>query len=230
MNDGRLFSDQILYCEGAPKPYLRGVLHLLCSLILPFGAIDFLRATHGVPIGVLVSIIYLISNLFCYGLSALLHVFKWSLKFEILIQKLDHCGIAIMSTGTIVPVSLLILPLSQGILLLTVTVTACIIVCRDVFALKASVIKQIIVATTVVFFLPWLYYLLTPLELYCVAFCLLSKSIAVFVFINKFPDPFPSIFGYHEVFHVFVVIGGGCIYLCNYSIISRACDELLSLS
>jgi len=56
----------------------------------------------------------------------------------------------------------------------------------------------------------------------------LSDSITIVVFINKYPDPFPSILGYHAVFVVFVVIGEVCIYLCNCSIISRASDELLS--
>jgi hemolysin III len=26
------------------------------------------------------------------------------------------------------------------------------------------------------------------------------------------PDPYPSVFGYHEVFHVYVCAGAGCQY------------------
>ena len=34
------------------------------------------------------------------------------------------------------------------------------------------------------------------------------------------PDPIPSVFGYHEVFHVFVVIGGACHFVAVANVVS----------
>lgn len=37
---------------------------------------------------------------------------------------------------------------------------------------------------------------------------MIMQIIGLLVFVKQFPNPIPSIFGYHEIFHVFVVIAG----------------------
>jgi predicted membrane channel-forming protein YqfA (hemolysin III family) len=62
------------------------------------------------------------------------------------------------------------------------------------------------------------------------------QILGMIVFINE-PDSetcqficcCPSIFGYHEIFHMFVVAAGYCVYLCNWSIIFRASNGLANL-
>jgi hypothetical protein len=44
------------------------------------------------------------------------------------------------------------------------------------------------------------------------------------VFATNRPDPYPNIFGYHEIFHMFVISAGVCVYICNWSIIRRTCQ------
>jgi len=87
-NDGRLFPDVELYCEGYPKPLLRGMLHLVSSILLPFGLLNLVRESKGSPIAVIASATYALSNILCYGTSALYHVGRWSIQVEISLQKL----------------------------------------------------------------------------------------------------------------------------------------------
>ena len=49
-----------------------------------------------------------------------------------------------------------------------------------------------------------------------------AQVVGLTVFVNQRPSPFPAVFGYHEIFHVFVVIAGCFVYACNLSIIRRS--------
>jgi hemolysin III len=37
-------------------------------------------------------------------------------------------------------------------------------------------------------------------------------SVGALVYALKRPDPFPTVFGYHEVFHAMVVVASGCLF------------------
>jgi hypothetical protein len=67
--DGRLFLEYPLYCEGQPKPICRGVLHLVCAILLPTVLLFFIRECHGSTLAIFVSVCYVSSNIICYGAS-----------------------------------------------------------------------------------------------------------------------------------------------------------------
>lgn len=50
------------------------------------------------------------------------------------------------------------------------------------------------------------------------------QAIGAAIFTYKWPNPSPAYFGYHEVFHIFTIIGAMCIFLCNVSVIHRTCN------
>lgn len=223
--DNRLFPDLPLYCEGYPKPLLRGVSHLITAVVLPFAWILLLSHCHDNLYAKLVTTSYILCKLACYGASALFHVFEWSPKSEILMQKLDHCGIAVQSLGTVLPMSALLLPSQAGTLLFLISFSCCVWTCYRVFTLQPSLAAQ---ALTAVWWIPpysyLLFYRMTPLEGWCVLMVCLLKGCGVLVFVYEKPDPFPNVFGYHEIFHLFVIAAGVCIFLANWSIISRCSD------
>ncbi len=37
-------------------------------------------------------------------------------------------------------------------------------------------------------------------------------TIGAVIYARKRPDPFPRVFGYHEIFHALVIIAGGCLF------------------
>jgi hemolysin III len=222
--DHRLFPDYLLYCEGAPKPKLRGILHLLCSLLFPIGVYHLVNEANGSSLGRIAAIVYLSTNLFCYGFSALYHVGKWSIHTEILLQKLDHCGIALLSCGTFFPASILLLDHQVGFLFFITTFTACLWTCYNIFKSKPSSLRQILVIATLLPFMPFLYPKMNYIEFWGTVFTIVFNIIGLTIFSNETPNPWPMIFGHHEIFHCFVVSAGICVYFINWSIIRRVCN------
>ena len=222
--DGRLFINHALYCEGAPRPYSRGMIHLFCAILLPFGLWHLIIEANNSRIGQLAAALYILSNLICYGFSALYHVGRWSIQTEILIQKIDHSGIAILSLGTMIPTSILLLPASFGIPYLIITFIFALWTCISIFQLQPSVFKQILTAGTVVPFLPFFYFYMNQIEWYGTLATIVFQSIGLIIFMKHKPVLFPKYFGYHELFHLFVVFAGISVYIINWSIIRRTCN------
>jgi hemolysin III len=224
-HDDRLFPDHPLYCEGMPKPAFRGLLHLLCSLLLPFGFyhLFFLESNSNI-IGQLAVAIYLFGQFFCCFISAIYHIGKYSPSTEIILQKLDHCGIAVCTTAINYPVCLLLLPFPYGSYFLLLSTLTCGWTCWNILNRRPGVWRLVVTASTVVFFLPLLAYHMTIYEFLCVLANIVFMCCGVYIFSSKYPDPFPTKFGYHELFHVFTVLGFLSIYFCNWSVIRRTCQ------
>lgn len=223
-DDGRLHPDYLLYCEGLEKPVCRGMLHLVTSLILPFGLWHLVREANRHQLGMAAASIYTVSNIYCYGTSALYHVGKWSPRIEILLQKLDHCGIALLSVGTFIPVTFLLFPFIYSAMLITILLLLCgwtcwHILCRN----NSSVLRQVLVPASSLLFLPIFCTILTRLELILYFLVIAFQLCGVMVFTRGRPNPLPGVVGHHEMFHLFVVAAGCAVYIINWSIIRRVC-------
>jgi hemolysin III len=223
--DNRLFPQYLLYCEGMSRPSCRGKLHLLCACIFPFLICLLYSEANGNLNGKVAALFYGFSALFCYTISSLYHIVKCSAKTEILLQKLDHCSIAIYACGTNIPTALLLLPFHYGFLLAFLSIFAALYCCWFILVKnKSSVWKLIMVASCIVLFWPILFFYMNYIEYNCMVLNAIFAGIGAAVFINRFPDPYPSCFGYHEVFHFLTVITCFLAFFCNWSIIRRTCN------
>jgi predicted membrane channel-forming protein YqfA (hemolysin III family) len=72
--DGRLFPNHPLYCEGFHRPKCRGMMHLVAAILLPFAWWHLYLEANGSIIAEIVASLYVLSNIICYGASALFHV------------------------------------------------------------------------------------------------------------------------------------------------------------
>ena len=223
-NDGRLHPEFPLYCEGMMKPACRGILHMLCTMLLPIGLWHLLNEANGNVYGQVAGVIYLLSNLWCYGASALYHVGTWSPRVEIILQKLDHSGIAVMSVGTFVPTMMLLFPRLEGVFFMVLSLMTCMWAILGIVKNNPSLSRQVLVPSVSLLFLPRIVLVYSSLELWCYFLTIFLKIFGVLVFVKQKPDPWPSCFGYHEIWHVFVVAAGLCIYTANWSIIRRTCN------
>jgi hemolysin III len=151
------------------------------------------------------------------------HVGRWGVQVEILLQKLDHCGVALLSTGTMIPTCMLLLPPNIG-LVFGVLSTACSLwTCYYIYVRgQPSVFRQVIVPCCLLPFLPWVFAVMNSLEVSLVLGTMLAQVIGLSVFLNEWPSPWPSVFGHHEVFHVFVTLAGVFVYVANLSIVRRS--------
>jgi hemolysin III len=222
--DDRLFPDFPLYCEGMPRPKLRGVLHLFCALLFPLGFWHLFLTANQSTRGKLAVFVYIFGNFFCCLVSAFYHMGQWSAANEIVMQKLDHMGIAICTACVNFPVALLLLPKFWGNLLGFISAGVCLWTCYNIFNNRPGVWRLVLTAMVILPFFPLLWMHLTGFEFLCVVGNSLSMSLGAYVFTTHWPDPVPTLFGYHEVFHVFTVIGFLCIYMCNWSVVHRVCN------
>lgn len=222
--DGRLFPRSDLYSEGLPRPKFRGVFHLFAVMLLPFGWWHLFREADGNHTGQIVASVYISSNIFCYGSSAIYHVGRWSKHTEIFLQKLDHCGIAILSTGTQLPSAILLIGGIEGFIFATITISLCLWTCFNIFELRPSILRQVSVALSFVPFLPSIYYHSNSIEWEAVVLGFFFQCLGLMVFVKRKPSLLPAIFGYHEIFHLFVLCSGLFVYILNWSIIRRTCQ------
>ena len=226
-SDGRLHGDIPLYGEGFERTCCRGWLHFICALILPLGMYHLIIEANGNMAGIISSVTYVTMNIFCYGCSGLYHIGRWSPKVEIVLQKLDHSGIAILSVGTFIPVTVLILMPSHpriAVIFLLSSFCCALWTIYNIFQLRPSSIRQVLVVATIFPVLPTLYTLMNNLEFNMTIACMVFQAIGLLVFTIERPNPLPSIFGFHEIFHIFVVLAGLCVYIANWSIVRRTCN------
>ncbi len=206
------------------KPLLRGWLHLLWfELSLVLGTL-LLVHTHGDARITAVSV-YAASVSALFGISALYHRGNWTDAWRRRLQRLDHAMIFFLIAGTATPAFLLAMRGAVGltclIVIWTLTLTAGAIHMTWMTG-PERLIGGMFLA------LGWMAGLAIP-EVWIHAGAVsgalmlaggLLYTAGALSYHRRWPDPVPSIFGYHEVFHVFVCAAATCQYVAIALIIS----------
>ena len=195
---------------AAVKPKLRGVSHEWAFFVsLVFGAaLIFFAKT---PKATLAVAIYAISLSALLGTSALYHRVNWKRpNVRRWMRRLDHSMIFFLIAGTYTPFALIVMhgPLATAIL---VAVWAGAIAGAIVEMIWIGHPKWVSAATymaigwiaAVAF--PQLWDTLGPVGASLLAGGGLLYTVGAVVYATQRPDPNPAIFGYHEVFHAFVI-------------------------
>ena len=198
------------------KPLLRGWLHLLwfaASLVL--GPLLVIRAHGATRITAL--IIYAVSVSGLFGFSALYHRGNWTAAWRRRLQRLDHAMIFFLIAGTATPAFLLAARGTFGlvglIVLWTLTLTAAVIHMAWMSAPERVVGGTFIGLGCVAgLALPavWIHNGIVPAVLILAGGVLYTAG--AISYHRRRPDPRPSVFGYHEVFHTYVCAAAACQY------------------
>ena len=222
-NDGRLFNNELLYCEGREKSYLRGKLHFCCLFIFPTLFWLYFEAGHENIKAILIGWFYLLMNFFAYSVSAAFHIGSWSKSQEIVIHKIDHCFVAIYVLSKYMPMSLLLLPPYIGMVHFSAATLVCIWNNYNICLSKPNSLRLAVLAGVQFPFLYFYYQYMTGVEWNCNCIALISQSIAGFIFVKEItPSWFnPKIATFHEIYHFISLITGAAMWLLNYSIIKR---------
>jgi len=199
------------------KPLLRGWLHLIwfeASLVL--GTLALAHAHGAVRITALAIYAPIVSAMF--GVSALYHRGDWNAAWRRRLQRLDHAMIFLLIVGTATPAFLLT---TRG----TFRLTCLIVIWTLTFAAGAIHMAwmgapELLVGSTFVA-LGWAGGLALPgvwvhSGIAAGALMLaggLLYTVGALSYRRRRPDPYPSVFGYHEVFHVFVCAAATCQYI-----------------
>ncbi len=211
--------------QSPSKPLLRGVLHEVAAFVAAVaGAILVFRASGArARAGALV---YGISLVSLFAVSAIYHRPDWSEKVRAVWRRLDHSAIFLLIAGTYTPFSFLLGSRIGWIFLGIVWAGALLGIAMSVTWVRAP--KALVAAVCVL--LGWAALPLLPAlkaSLGTGAVVLLAAggvvySLGAAVYALRRPDPFPRVFGYHEIFHALVIAGAGC----HFAVVARALSAL----
>lgn len=191
-----------------PRPRLRGRSHLLAAIVAIPGAAVWTAAT---PAGGRLAVgVFSAGMAAMFTCSALLHLKRWDASTYERLFRLDHTGIYLAIGGTGIAIALLGL---EG------WASAALLVGMAIGSLLGIVVEWLPFAPPKGFnnavyltlgwlpvvLLPWLWFTSGPIVVALLLAGGVLYTIGATVVGLRRPDPSPTWFGYHEVFHLLVI-------------------------
>jgi hemolysin III len=201
------------HANAAAKPLLRGVSHEIAAAVAlvawivlgvdaPNGRARLAANVYGAAL----------FTLFC--VSAAYHRPAWSPRARLIMRRLDHSAIFLLIAGTYTPLCLLLPPRSGLPLLAVVWSGAALGIVQSILWARAPkpLVAAIYVALgwVVVPVFPTLRTLLDGSAIALLGAGGAAYTLGALIYAARRPDPFPRVFGYHEVFHLLVVAAAAC--------------------
>jgi hemolysin III len=209
--------------KKAEKPLLRGVSHEIAAAFAFAGGVALTQTAHGTR-GKVAALVYGISLFALFSISALYHRPRWSRRLYVIMRRLDHAAIFVLIAGTYTPVCLLV-PSAGGLKLLAVVwagalagVIFSVILPHAPKALFASLYVALGWAAVPV--MPALAKALGPIGIALLTGGGVVYSVGAIIYALRRPDPFPTVFGYHEVFHLLVIIAAAFHYAAVMGVVA----------
>ena len=197
---------------GPAHPLLRGWSHTIAAsgaVIFTVALIQHASAS-GLPLATW--LLYGLSSIWLFGCSAAYHLVNWSPPRRKLLRALDHSNIYVVTAATWTTVGANVLDGWQRLVLLaTVWGCALISVTVSLVHVRLSALPRVGLCVLTGFS----GMIAAPGLLVALPFEAISGGLAGaalytlggVVYAVRRPDPFPNIFGYHEVFHLLVIAG-----------------------
>jgi hemolysin III len=210
--------------ELLARPLLRGWLHLVCFfLAIPAGILvvalaDSPRARWG-------ALVYAFGMVALFGVSGSYHRGRWSQAARRRMQQLDHATIFVMIAGSYTPLCLVAL---QGWLAPAMLVAAWVGATIGVVLAFSGGRRSRIAKGTLYIALGWVSVAATPqlvrhldaTEIALIVVGGVLYTVGAIFLATRWPDPFPRVFGYHEVWHVLVVAAVVCHFVAIASVVA----------
>ena len=202
--------------EARPKPLLRGWSHAGAAVAALATTIALYSLCGDDRLLALSMLVFGLSMIVLYPGSGTYHIGRWQPRTERILRALDHANIYVLIAGTFTPMCFNVLEGSfRTTMLAVIWSVAAAGVLLSVFTerlprwLMASLYVGmgwigVVLMPAFAAHLPWpaLGLLLTGGLLY---------TVGAVIYALQRPDPYPQVFGYHEVFHLFV-IGGSAAF------------------
>jgi hemolysin III len=199
------------------KPLLRGMLHQGAFFLSLVAGPLLVAEAHGTR-RTAAAAAFATSVATCFGLSALYHRVTWRPDLRLWMRRLDHAGVYLLIAGTYTPVGLLVLSggWRVGVLAVVWTGAAAAILLKFVWvgapkALAAGI--GIALGWVAVVALPQLVTSMDAAGVILLVIGGLLYTVGAIVYARRRPDPFPTVFGYHELFHALTIVAVACQYV-----------------
>jgi hemolysin III len=190
-------------------PRLRGVIHAWAFWIALGVAVVLVAIAEGATARV-AALVYGAGLCVLFGASALYHRWRWNPRWRPVLRRADHGAIFVFIAASYTPVALLVLSGSLRIAVLAIAWVGAL--AGVAFSIAWITAPRVLVAGTYLA-LGWVAVVavpqlvdrlpVAPLALLAAGGVLYSTGAAVYA--ARRPDPWPRVFGFHEVFHAFVI-------------------------
>jgi hemolysin III len=204
------------------RPRLRGRLHLFAffgsivagAVLIPLGAVLGARAGFSVAV-------YCLTICGLFGISALYHRRRWSPRGWKIMKRLDHSMIFLFIAGTYTPFSLLAVDQPLGYWVLGIVWAGAL----AGVTLKMSwptaprwvgVPLYLALGWVAVFVLTDILHIAGVASLVLLALGGVLYTLGGISYAIKKPNPWPGVFGYHEVFHAMTIVAAIAHYIAVY--------------
>lgn len=212
------------YEKFLKRPLLRGHLHQN-AFFAYLGACVLLVLKSTQQLTLIASLVYSIGLLFLLGTSAFYHRKYWQEKHRAYMKKIDHSAIFIFIASSFTPICLLALPPDQGhSLLIIIWSVAFVGILQAFFWTNApKFVKAIFYISMGWLAAPYISELHSSLgltNLWLIISGGIVYTLGAVFYASKKPNIFPTIFGYHELFHLLIVIAAGLHFAVIYQLVT----------
>ena len=201
---------------GMKEP-VNTLTHFIAFLTAIAGLVFLILVSRNEPVKLLVMTVYGTSLVLLYGASSLYHWIKTSPRKELCLRKIDHIAIYILIAGSYTPVFFYGLAGAwKWTMLLAVWVLALIGIILKIFFLNAPR------AVSTAFYLSMGWIALVPFAMLVKTIPLggvimmvaggVAYTVGALIYATKCFNFFPNRFGFHEIFHLFIIAGSATHY------------------
>jgi hemolysin III len=199
------------------KPRLRGWLHAaMAPIALAAGIV--LVCLAATPAAIVGAAVFLAASVLLFGTSGIYHRGTWGARGEAVLRRMDHSNIFVFIAATYTPLALILLDGTSRLILLTVIWAAAVggLFFR-LFWLSAPralyTALYIVMGWTALGWLAAFYHAAGPAVVILVIAGGVCYTLGAVVYGRKRPNPSPTWFGFHEIFHSATIAGFTCHYV-----------------
>lgn len=221
------------YCSGRPKPYFRGKLHLYSAMASPiWTAFQCSLCQNGEELCSVVLACFGATTML--GTSGLFHRVRWKCEAsEARAALCDYSGIYLQIAFSGAPLYLLLMARPLGWLVIGALAACAAAGIATLFSgvqlgrhfgtciyILMGLIQLVPICTSFVSERPVASQLLSGEKqlLYALAAAYL---VGAYCYAHATPKLWPRVFGFHELWHLLVVVGSACSYAVNCSLLQR---------
>jgi hemolysin III len=209
-----------------PPPLLRGWFHVVAFVLSVPAGIIVVASASSLRARV-AALIYAVALSTLFAVSSTYHRRVWTADGRRRMRRADHGTIFVMIAGCYTPLCLLTLrPPTSGALLIGAWVGAAIglglaitgLAEKPVFGLACYISMGWVAVVAV----PELTRQLSVAGFVLLVAGGLAYTVGAIVLGTNWPNPYPAVFGYHEIWHTLVIVACLCHYLVIYSVVGGA--------
>lgn len=210
--------------HGRVKPRMRGWIHVYSAGVAIIAGATLVAVSWALAStrAGLATLVYTASIVAMFAVSAVYHRVQWkSVSARTWMRRLDHSMIFLFIAGSYTPFAVLAMPHRTGMLVLSIVwggalAGIALTVCWPTAPRWVGVPLYLLLGWVAVWFAPTIVHVAGVAAMVLLAVGGAVYSIGGVLYGLRWPDPWPTTFGYHEFFHAFTAVAAICHYIAMW--------------